>query len=377
MHGIAHYASLFGPWTFHYESFFYQSDSSQRNEKEKMNHLEKWGADGIIAREFTRQTQENILSLNIPTVISTVYNQEVKDAWGNLYVDNYSIGKMAAMHLLEKGFKYFAYCGINDFFWSLQRSRGYIDTIANNGFEVLVYTPPKSRRKKIPWEEEQVFLCNWLRSLPRPIGLMACIDEKAQDIIQACKLVNIRIPEEVSIVSGDNDDLLCQLSNPQLSSVAINGQDAGYAAAALLDRLMKGQNPKDKTIFVRPTHVVTRNSTDIFAVSDENVAEALGFIRSHFHEPIQVSDVAYALAVTRQGLNKKFKHHLNRSVHDEIIRMRIQQVSRLLIETNMTISEIATSVGYPELKFLTRSFRKNKGMPPSEYRKRFRAGSAD
>lgn len=372
MRGIAKYAFLFGPWTFYHRRFFYLDKSfSAKARRLELEHLKKWGADGIIAREFSAHTREEVMTLGIPAVISTVFDEKIEPGVGNIYVDNYGIGAMAAEHLLERGFHNFSFCGFDDFFWSRERARGFTERIDRAGHNVNLYTQPRSRRRQL-WDYEQHAIADWLESLPKPVGLMACIDEKAQDVIQACRQADIHVPEEVAIVGGDNDELICELSNPQLSSVAITGEQVGYDAAALLDELMHGKKPDKKrmTITVRPTHVVTRRSTDILAVSDKQVADAMRFIRIRSREPIQVSDVADAVAMTRQGLNKKFKRALSRSIHAEIAGVRVGQIIRLLLETDMSISEIAYSMGYSESKHLSHFFHRETGMSPLEYRRR-------
>jgi len=373
MRGIAKYASLFGPWIFYHGRFFYLDKSfSAKARRAELEHLKRWGADGIIARELSVHTREEIVALGIPAIVSTVFDEKLEPNIGNIYVDNYAIGKMAAEHLLGKGFCSFAFCGLNDFFWSRERAKGFSEGIAKAGYDVAVYKQPRSR-KKLLWGYEQSVLSDWLKSLPKPVGLMACIDERALDVIQACRQADIPIPEEIAVIGGDNDELICGLSNPQLSSVAITGEQTGYETAALLDKLMRGEKPdkKDMTITVRPTYVVARHSTDVLAISDKQVANALQFIRAHCREPIQVSDVTDAVAMTRQGLNKKFNRILGRSIHAEIARFRMDMIIRLLLGTDMSISEIAYSMGFTESKHLTRFFHKETGVSPQEYRKKF------
>lgn len=375
MRGIARYASLFGPWTFyHRRSFYLDKSFSPLARKAELEHLKKWGADGIIAREFSVDTRQEVLSLDIPAILSTVYDSclETRPNVGNIYVDNVSIGAMAAEHLLERGFRHFAFCGLNDFFWSQQRQQGFSDRLKKSGFSVLSYAQPKTRSKQL-WESEQPVLSQWLRSLPKPVGLMACIDERAQDVIGACKEPAIHIPEEIALVSGDNDELICELSNPQLSSVAINAEQVGYQAAQLLDTLMLGNKTKNRTITVQPTHVITRRSTDSLALPDKETALALRYIRANIRNPLQVVDVADHVAMTRQGLNIRFRKNLGRSIHDEIIRTRVQYICRMLIETTMTISEIARLAGQMELKQLSRMFRRETGLSPLQYRKHFKS----
>ncbi len=372
MRGISQYASLHCSWTFYHNKFFYLDKSfSIKARKAEYEHLKKWGADGIIAREFTAKMRQEVMELGLPTVISTVFNKEIEESIGNIFVDNYGIGKMAARHFLDRGFRHFAFCGLDEFFWSHDRLKGFSDQVTKYGYGVQVYRQTKNKNKRY-WDIEEKNLANWLSILPKPIGLMACIDEHAQDVIETCKQINLHVPEELAIVGGDDDILICELMNPQLSSVAINSVQAGYEAARMLDVLMSGRNPKDNVVVVKPTHVVTRQSTDILAVPDQEVAMSLKFIRDNVRNMIQVQDVADNAMMSRQGLNKKFKHLLGRSVSTEIKRTKNQHIIRLLIETSMSLSEIAQSVGFFEHKTFSQYFKREMGLSPSQYRKKYK-----
>ena len=365
LRGIAKYSRLHGPWTFYRMPAFYR-DPGGRIRKKEMHRLKNWGATGIIMREV--ENNEELIGLGLPTIISTYVHEKIPNTC-EIYVENVNIGKMAAEHLLGLGFKQFAFCGFNDFFWSQERQEGFTKRIKQAGFETHIYKQPKSKAKRL-WDNEQVILADWLKSLPKPIGLMACIDERSQDVIEACKTAGIHVPEEIAIIGGDNDDLICDLANPPLSSVAISGVRAGYQAAELLDRLMFGkEEPTGQKIFVEPTHVEARQSTDILAIDDRDVAVAVRFIRQHSREPIQVADIAEAAAIGRRSLEKRFRKVLGRSLHDEIRRVRVEQVAKMLVETNLSVSQIADSFGYSSVNNIARYFRREKGISLFAYRK--------
>ena len=183
---------------------FRSTSFSARVRNAELGHLKQWSADGIIAREFSPETRQEVLSLGIPAILSTVHDSQFVNRAnvGNIYVDNVGIGAAAAEHLLERGFRHFAFCGLDTFFWSQQRCRGFTDRLKKTGYPVLCYQQPKSRKNQ-EWDAEQHTLSEWLRSLPKPVGLMACVDERAQDVIGACREPVIHIPEEISLVSGD------------------------------------------------------------------------------------------------------------------------------------------------------------------------------
>jgi LacI family transcriptional regulator len=210
----------------------------------------------------------------------------------------------------------------------------------------------------------------WLKQLPKPIGLMACNDDQGQHVLEACKIGGLHVPEQVAIVGLGNDDLICDLVNPPLSSIAVSAEKAGYEAAGVLDKIMAGKKVTNQKIVVRPTHVVTRQSTNVFAVDDRDVLMALHFIhRRARKEAIQVDDVLRAVSLSRRSLYNRFAQILGRSVHEEIKRVRVDQLAQLLVSTNVPISHIASTLGYSDIKNIARYFKQLKGMTPLEYRK--------
>ena len=218
-------------------------------------------------------------------------------------------------------------------------------------------------------KNEDHFIADWLRSLPKPIGLMACNDDRGQHVIEACKLAGLRVPDEVAVIGADNDELVCELSDPPMSSVAVNFERAGYDSAELLAKLMAGRRSVSKAIVVSPTHVVARQSTNILAIEDAHVAKSLRFIRLHGREAIQVTDVVTASGLSRRVLEKRFRKLLGRSVLIEIRRVRVAQICRLLAETNLSVSQIADSLGYTSIEHIARYFRSEMKMSPLAYRK--------
>jgi LacI family transcriptional regulator len=366
LRGIAKYAATNNvKWSFYNTPVFYL-DSLRKRINTLAAEIIKWHAHGIIMRDLPGT--EKLLSLKIPIILSTYRNQQPPAGIYEIYVDNYAIGEMAAEHLLERGLKKFAFCGFDEFFWSQDRGRGFSDRVAKAGVFVNFYKRPKSKRQRSQREEQKVIF-KWLKTLPHVTGLMACIDERAQDVVEACKTLKINIPNEIALISGDNDELICELSNPRISSVAINGLEAGYLAAKMLNRLMSGQNVSETKIIVKPTHVVVRDSSDVVAVKDPMVSDAARFIREHTSEPIQVQDVVNAGTVSRRVLEQHFKQALNCSIYEEIKRVRLNLIIKMLLETDLNISEIAAKTGFDTGDKLYRFFRQEKGMNPLSFRK--------
>jgi len=275
---------------------------------------------------------------------------------------------MAAQHLLERGFRNFGYCGFDDMCWSVQRCESFCERIAEAGFRTSVYRQPKSREKRL-WYREESVLAEWLRGLPKPVGIMACNDDRGQHITEACANAKLDVPYEVAIVGVDNDEQVCEISNPPLSSVEMDVEKAGFQASALLDRMMAGEKMEPQTVIVPPVRVVTRQSSNIVAVEDKLVSQALTFIHHNAKRLIQVDDVIKSLSVSRRNLHDKFMKTLGRSVYDEIKRVRIDLISQMLIEADLSISDIAMSLGYDNTNHIARYFKQKMGMSPLEYRK--------
>jgi LacI family transcriptional regulator len=214
-------------------------------------------------------------------------------------------------------------------------------------------------------------LADWLQSLRLPVGIFACNDERASDVVESCMLAGLRIPEDIAVLGVDNDDFVCEMSDAPISSIELNVQQAGYEAAQLLDKMMKDNERINARVMVEPTRVVVRHSTDILAVEDIYVRDAIKFISQHIHEPIQVTDVAGAVGLSRTVLYEKFQRFLGYSAHQYIKRMRTEEMARLLVESEMSISEIALAMGFTGEDHIAEYFRKHKGMNPSKYRRKF------
>jgi LacI family transcriptional regulator len=369
LRGIAQYSRGHGTWVFYKKAPSYLRPSVGKVSLEKIIRM---GADGLILREqATRQQTEKFLALGLPTIVSP-YTEPFLD-FPNIVTDDVAIGRMAAEYLLHRGFKQFAYSGIGQmYYWSRERGKSFGRRIAEAGFETHYYEhePPKSGAQH-SWEGEQNIIADWLRQLPKPIGLMACNDDQGQYILEACKVAGLHVPEQVAIIGLGNDDLVCDLVTTPLSSIAVSAEKAGYEAAETLDKIMDGNKVINQTIVVRPTHVVTRQSTNFFAVTDHDVLTALHFIhRRAKKEAIQVDDVMREVSLSRRSLYNRFAQIVGRSIHEEIKRVRVDQLAQLLVSTSLPISHIASTLGYSDIKNIARYFKQQNGMTPLEYRKR-------
>ena len=364
--GIMRYSRLHGPWVFPWvfykQDLFYVARGSERAELE---HLKRWGPQGIISRD-TRDIEE-LAKWGVPLFVAVAMRPPSADR-NNIVTDNRAIGRMAAEHLLERGFRNFGYCGFDDMYWSSVRGKYFAECVSEAGFSTNFYRQPKSPANRL-WYREEAILTEWLRGLPKPVGIMACNDDRGQHITEACVNAKFDVPYEVAVIGVDNDDQVCDISNPPLSSVALDIEKAGFKASGLLDRMMAGEKMSPQTVIVSPGRVVMRQSTNIVAVEDKLVSQALNYIHHHAKRLIQVDDVVKHLSVSRRNLHDKFMKSLGRTVYDEIKRVRIDLICQMLIETDLSISDIALSLGYDNTNHIARYFKQKMKMSPLDYRK--------
>lgn len=356
--GISRYSQLHGPWVFVREAPYW--DKGNLNMRELLKAV-----DGVIMLESP--LLKEIRASGLPCVVSNYLTETIKGI-PNIVSDHRAMGEMAAHHLLERGFKNFGFCGYPGLFWSAQRLEGFERTVQQAGGIVAHYVPPPAGGQ-LARKKEQKSLENWLKELPKPVGLMACIDERGQQVAEACKTASLRIPDQVAIIGVNNDELVCTLSNIPTSSVAISAEQGGFEAAACLHRLMLGHRPKSDKILIHPTHVVARLSTDIIAISDPHVAQAVRFIQNACKKPLYVDEVAKAVGLSRRVLEKRFRVSLNRTIHEQIRKSRISVITNMLIDSTMSVSEIAFATGFTDATHIARYFRAETGVSLAEYRR--------
>jgi LacI family transcriptional regulator len=219
-------------------------------------------------------------------------------------------------------------------------------------------------------------MAEWLADQPRPLGVFACYDGRARHVLEACQLRGWAVPDEIAVLGVDNDEVLCELCSPPLTSVQPNARRTGFEAAELLSRMMRGEKPGRMTRRVEPVRVVERQSTDTVAVADAKVAAAVRFIREHVGDGIDVGDVLRAVPMSRTLLERKFQAALGRSPHREILQQRIARARHLLAESEVSIAVVAELAGFGDASYLSVVFRRETGENPLSYRIRQRVSAA-
>lgn len=354
--GISRYSRLHGQWSFYKE---------QIGLKSSIPHLTNWKPDGIIMRDSL--ITDELIALKIPTIL-VQHDASCSKDLPVIITDSPVIGKMASEHLIERGFKNLAFCGFDHFEWSNSRKKYFCQRNDEAGFTTHVYASPKTNGI-IDWEKEQRHVCNWLKSVPKPVGVLACNDDRGQHILEVCKRLGFKVPEDVAVIGVDNDPMICDIGDPPLTSIALNVERAGYEAARLLDQMIEGKPIAPQIINVTPTHVVQRQSTDLLAINDPEVAAAIRFIKENAKNKILVCDVVKVTRISRRALEQRFREILHRSIYDEIRQERIELISKLLIETDLPISHISSLFNFTDLEHISRYFKKKKGLGLREFRK--------
>ena len=358
--GIARYSALHGPWDF-YRKVPPVSGGNQM----PLRALKSWSPDGIVVREH--KNMHEILGLGIPTVISP--SECNIPGYANIRTNDHEIGKQGAEHLIDCGLRHFAFCGMDEaFIWSRGRRDGFRQRITQDGYDVHCFDPPYKARR-FSWSRECEHMVTWLRSLPKPLGLMVCSDDHCLCVIEACAQAGCSIPDNVAIVSVGNDEMICDLSFPPLSSIALGTTRGGYAAAENLAGQMDGR-VEVQDILIEPTGVVRRGSSDIMALDDHEIAQAIRFIQNNADHPISVDDVVWATALSRRSLYARFSKATGRGVSEYIRGVRAARAARLLLETTKTVAQISTELSFPDEKNFARFFRREKNLSPGEYRNR-------
>jgi LacI family transcriptional regulator len=365
LRGVARYHQEHGPWSIYFEPH-------GLNERPP-SWLKNWHGDGILARIDNRPTADLIIATGLPAV-------DVRGSLDGLPIpfvgiDNRAIAELGFAHLQHCGVQNFAFCGTprgenpnQD--W---RCDIFVECVKAIGKQCPICLGAPRHHKAVSWEVEQQFIARWLKSLPKPVGVMTCHDDRGHQTLDACRRAGLRVPDDVAVIGVDNDSSLCNLCTPALSSIDVNPSRVGYEAAALLMKLMRGApRPKAPVLLGPPRGIVPRQSTDVLAHDDQDVATALRFVREHAMEGIRVGDVIANSNHSPSSMERRFKTALGRTIKTEITRVKLDCAKLLLQETDLPIATIAVRAGFSESKYFSDVFRKSEQMTATNYRRQFR-----
>lgn len=327
--------------------------------------LHDWRGDGVLARIENHSTAETVRRLQVPVVdlsagrfVPTLPGFETDDA---------AIAHLAIEHLVERGLAHFAFVGDTRFAWAAKRQFAFRRYVAERGGDIheleldsAAAGPAGTRRA----------LAEWLLGLPKPIGILACYDLAGMEVLEACKIVDIRVPDDVAVIGVDNDELFCNLATPSLTSIEPDARRTGFLAAELLQQMMtEGVTGHHGLRLVPPRQVVARGTTNVQQVQDPLVLAALSFIRENAAHNPSVDEVADNLGCSRRTLDHRFMKTIGRTTHAEITRARLDLVADMLVTTQLTLPQIATATGFRHPEYMSVLFKKHRGASPGAYRK--------
>ena len=362
--GVAEYARSHGDWNFLIEERDLRGGIPE--------WLETWDGDGILCRLADPKLAEVLAAAPFPVI--DIYGQVQHPNIPFLDTDPQAVGDMAARFFVNATFSSFAFCGFPGLWFSDQRSHAFGKAIMRLGSKVTCYQPPTSwsshdvARREALHPDGSKELEAWVRSLPDNTAILACNDVRAQQLLKVANRIGRRVPEELAVMGVDDDELLCELTSPRLTSIRPDTRTLGYTAAHWLHLLMEGRTLPYQSLLVPPLHVTERASTDTIASDDEIFVKSLRYIRDHAHEGISAKDVIQHVGRSRSTIENRFRSNLGRSIKDEITRSRIARSLILLRETNMTLQQVAEACGFATASHFCRMFKQAEGTTPGSFR---------
>jgi LacI family transcriptional regulator len=366
--GLAHYATMIrGILRYAVEDGRWSVAFSPDLPIVPISSLRGWSGDGAVVMINTPAEARLVKESQIPAVDVSGALQHT--GVPRVTVDNRALGRQAAEHLLECGFRRFAYYGVPGFWYAEQRGAGFTDAVEAAGGTCSSFYAPNKGVTRASWSECDQPLCDWLKSLSPPLGMFVCHDYRARLILEACRQVGLRVPDELALLGVNNDPIACEFCDPPLSSVSRSAERVGYAAAGLLDRLMAGKAPPAGDILVPPDGVVQRRSTDVVAIDNPEVATAVRYMYAHLAESINIDDVVQQQGISRRWLEHAFCETLGQAPHRYLTFLRIRRARELLLtEPRPTLLAVANECGFSDVKRLRAAFTRIVGVGPSRYR---------
>ncbi len=366
LRGIAHFAHVHGPWSF------FTIERDLHGGVPPM--LAEWRGDGIIARIEDSAMAARLRKLGCPVI--DVLGQTDLQHVPSLDTDPVAVARLAVDFYLKAGFRHFAYIGYPGIPFSDKRRAAFAQLLQQQGrsLRVLPHMPGACGPKHIQAIEQEGIgfegtIARWLQQQPCPLAVLACNDVRAKQVLNACREHGLRVPDQIAVMGVDNDDVLCALCEPPLSSIEPDAERLGYTAAEMMARMMNGEPNVPARTQIPPVRLIERASTDVVAVEDPITAHAVRFIRDNIGRGIAVKDVIAHMGRSRTDLEQRFRVGLKSSIRREILRLRLARVSSLLRDTDLTIADIAQRSGFSSAAHLCRLFQKRYDMSPTEYRR--------
>ena len=359
LRGMMRYSKENGPWLFYRLSS--GSRFGENREEWVVEWAKQWKADAIIGRWDDRK-MHLLNNLNIPVVLQN--NSRRSDVFSNLTGDYDGTGKMAAQYFRKKLYTDYAFFGLRDIVWSEERCEGYRKEVLNNNGRFYSYMEKESG-------DDREKIMEWLIKLPKPVALFCCDDEHAQFITETCKICNIRVPEDIAILGVDDDELLCSISDPQLSSIDMDVENGGYMACKLLHQLLLNHNKGTFNVSIAPLGIKERASTSVLNVSDAHVLRLVRYIDSNYNREVRMEELLQSVPLSRRSIEMRFKKATGFTIYQYLLYVRVEHLAYLITTTDRSYVDMAYEVGFRDFSNVARTFRKFKGCTLVEYRRKY------
>lgn len=342
----------------------------------RLRMVRDWRPDGVILGTSDERARRAVLRLGVPVV--EVFNWLQRSPVApRIVLNDVVIGRMAADYFLDRGFRSFGFIrGRTNAQFVIQREQGFARALADAGRTYTAYEQPVDEEEFNPgvlWSDGGPALRDWVARLPKPVAVFALTDHWALRLLETCRQADAQVPEQVAVLGVDDDDILCLLAQPRLSSVATAAERIGHESAALLDRMMKGEPAPSRDLLLPPVGVVTRQSSDAVAVNHPDVAAVLRLLHTQTPAHLTVVRVLKSVPVARRTLERRFRAAMGRGIAEEIRRVRLDRAKRLLATSDDPMPDVARAAGFRDATKLSTAFRASVGMTPSTYRRQFRS----
>jgi len=326
-----------------------------------------WSADAVIG-QFEETDDVSLFARNGIAVVAQDYKKRFSNI-PNITADYIGTGRMAARFYIERGFRNFGFFGFNNVCWSDERCEGFRKEVEEAGFGGNFYNYNLQDIDRL-WYYERDKLREWLRTIPKPIGIMACDDNQGNNLIEACHAAGVGIPSEVSVMGVDDDELLCSLSSTTLSSIHVDIEEGGWKTAELIERMVNFPGAPVEDVVLKPMKIVGRISTAAYATDDPNIQTAVQFIHRNYQKKISVKDVTAEVPLSRRLLERRFKAVTGQTLYQYITDLKIKHFAELLQNSGEQVISIALSLGENDSKSISRRFKQIYGCSPQEWREK-------
>lgn len=357
LRGMTRYSKENVPWVFYRVSpgFRFEND----REEWVVQWARQWGADAIIGR-WDEKKLDLLHQLDIPVVLqNNICRSEV---FSNITGDYDYVGRLAAQYFRKKLFVDYAFFGIKDIIWSEERCKGFQDEVLRYNGRFYSYVEPV-----VGDDREKIM--EWLKSLPKPVALFCCDDAHALFVAETCKVLGIRIPDEIAVLGVDNDDLLCNISDPPISSIEMDVENGGYMCCKRLHERLASGDRTPFNIIIRALTIRERGSSRIYNISDKEVLALINYIDANYSKDLKMEELLNVVPLSRRSIEMRFKKATGQTIYQYLLGVRVEHFAYLLSTSDRPYIDIACEVGFRDITNVSRTFRKYKGCTPLEYRK--------